>query len=115
MGDDPAQSVTNAEGQFHYVTNLHAGDASVLPTCGSANPVEQAIIARGAPVTVVNSGTISGTVGVLLSDGGSVTNNAGGSIKGADTGIAANQAATVMNFGTISGGLLGVGLSMGDQ
>ncbi|GFF40386.1 DUF1080 domain-containing protein [Aspergillus udagawae] len=39
MGDDPAQSVVNADGQFHHVTNLYAGDASVLPTCGSANPV----------------------------------------------------------------------------
>jgi hypothetical protein len=39
MGDDPTQSVVNADSQFHYVTNLYAGDASVLPTCGSANPV----------------------------------------------------------------------------
>jgi hypothetical protein len=43
MGDDPAKSVTNAEGQFHYVTNLYAADASVLPTCGSANPVMNGI------------------------------------------------------------------------
>jgi hypothetical protein len=46
MGDDPAQSVTNAEGQFHYVTNLYAGDASVLPTCGSANPVMNGVALR---------------------------------------------------------------------
>src|SRR5258707_12444693 len=46
MGDDPTQSVTNAEGQFHYVTNLYAGDASVLPTCGSANPVMNGIALR---------------------------------------------------------------------
>ena len=43
MGDDPAHSVVNADGQFHYVTNLFAGDASVLPTCGSANPVMNGI------------------------------------------------------------------------
>ncbi len=43
MGDDPTQSVVNADGQFHYVTNLYAGDASVLPTCGSANPVMNGI------------------------------------------------------------------------
>ncbi len=39
MGDDPATSVVNADGQFHYVTNLWVADGSVLPTCGSANPV----------------------------------------------------------------------------
>jgi hypothetical protein len=46
MGDDPAQSVVNADNQFHYVTNLYAGDASVLPTCGSANPVMNGIALR---------------------------------------------------------------------
>jgi choline dehydrogenase-like flavoprotein len=46
MGDDPTQSVVNADGQFHDVTNLYAGDASVLPTCGSANPVMNGIALR---------------------------------------------------------------------
>lgn len=46
MGDDPVNSVVNADGQFHYVTNLYAGDASVLPTCGSANPVMNGIALR---------------------------------------------------------------------
>src|SRR5437764_911469 len=46
MGDDPAQSVVNPDGQFHFVTNLYAGDASVLPTCGSANPVMNGIALR---------------------------------------------------------------------
>jgi hypothetical protein len=46
MGDDPARSVVNADGQFHYVANLYAGDASVLPTCGSANPVMNGIALR---------------------------------------------------------------------
>jgi hypothetical protein len=46
MGEDPARSVTNPEGQFHYVTNLYAGDASVLPTCGSANPVMNGVALR---------------------------------------------------------------------
>ena len=39
MGDDPARSVVNADLEFHHVTNLYAGDGSVLPACGSANPV----------------------------------------------------------------------------
>ena len=46
MGDDPAKSVVNADGQFHYVTNLFAGDASVLPTCGSASPVVNGVALR---------------------------------------------------------------------
>ena len=46
MGDDPTKSVTNPDGQFHFVTNLYAGDAAVLPTCGSANPVMNGIALR---------------------------------------------------------------------
>ena len=46
MGEDPARSVTNPDAQFHQVTNLYAGDASVLPTCGSANPVMNGIALR---------------------------------------------------------------------
>lgn len=46
MGDDPARSVVNADGQFHHVTNLYAGDTSVLPTCGSANPVMNGVALR---------------------------------------------------------------------
>jgi hypothetical protein len=46
MGDDPARSVVNADGQFHGVTNLFAGDAAVLPTCGSANPVMNGVALR---------------------------------------------------------------------
>jgi len=46
MGENPALSVTDPDGQFHYVTNLYAGDASVLPTCGSANPVMNGIALR---------------------------------------------------------------------
>ena len=46
MGDNPTASVTNPDGGFHYATNLYAGDASVLPTCGSANPVMNGIALR---------------------------------------------------------------------
>jgi hypothetical protein len=46
MGDDPVRSVVNADGQFHHVTNLYAGDASILPTCGSANPVMNGVALR---------------------------------------------------------------------
>ncbi len=46
MGERPATSVVDPDGQFHAVTNLYAGDASVLPTCGSANPVMNGIALR---------------------------------------------------------------------
>jgi hypothetical protein len=46
MGENPSGSVTNADAQFHFVFNLYAGDASVLPTCGSANPVMNGIALR---------------------------------------------------------------------
>ena len=46
VSDDPAVSVVNPDGQFHYAANLFAADASVLPTCGSANPVMNGIALR---------------------------------------------------------------------
>jgi choline dehydrogenase-like flavoprotein len=46
MGDDAMKSVVNVDSQFHFVTNLYAGDAAVLPTCGSANPVMNGIAIR---------------------------------------------------------------------
>jgi Domain of Unknown Function (DUF1080)/GMC oxidoreductase len=45
-GDDPTRSVVNPDCQFHFVTNLYAGDAAVLPTCGSANPVMNGVAIR---------------------------------------------------------------------
>jgi hypothetical protein len=46
MGDDPVRSVVDPDCQFHFVTNLYAGDAAVLPTCGSANPVMNGVAIR---------------------------------------------------------------------
>jgi hypothetical protein len=46
MGEDPGRSVVNPDSQFHFVTNLYAGDAAVLPTCGSANPVMNGVAIR---------------------------------------------------------------------
>ena len=45
-GDDPMKSVVNPDSQFHFITNLHVGDASVLPTCGSSNPVMNGVAIR---------------------------------------------------------------------
>jgi choline dehydrogenase-like flavoprotein len=38
MGDDPATSVTGPDGRFHHLANAYAGDQSVFPVVGSANP-----------------------------------------------------------------------------
>jgi GMC oxidoreductase len=39
MGDDPATSVTDANGRFHHVANAYCVDQSLFPTVGSVNPV----------------------------------------------------------------------------
>jgi hypothetical protein len=61
----------------------------------------------GSPGTVTNAGsiTVMGTygTGVFLLAGGSVTNQAGGTISGTPAGVAVTGAGTVTNAGTITG------------
>jgi len=38
MGDDPATSVTNKDGQFHHIANAYCVDQALFPRAGSANP-----------------------------------------------------------------------------
>ena len=38
MGTDPAQSVVDATGRCHDVSNLYIADASVFPSCPSVGP-----------------------------------------------------------------------------
>jgi choline dehydrogenase-like flavoprotein len=38
MGDDPKQSVTNCDGKYHHLDNLHIMDGSLFPTSIGANP-----------------------------------------------------------------------------
>jgi hypothetical protein len=87
------------------VTN-GAGDASANISGASFG-----LFVNGNPATVTNYGTIdgagAGSVGADLEQGGSVTNNSGGTISGSVVGvfIASNSAssATVTNAGAISG------------
>jgi choline dehydrogenase-like flavoprotein len=39
MGDDPTQSVTNANGHFHHVANAYALGPALFPSVGSPNPM----------------------------------------------------------------------------
>jgi choline dehydrogenase-like flavoprotein len=39
MGDDPATSVTDANGRFHHIANAYCVDQAIFPTVGSVNPV----------------------------------------------------------------------------
>ena len=39
MGTDPARSVTNAEGRFHFTENLYAAGPALFPSIGSPNPM----------------------------------------------------------------------------
>ena len=71
------------------------------------------VAAFNAPASIVNTGSIyAGQQGVLLDEGGTVTNNAGGYIRGVTNGINIQAAAgSVSNQGTILGGN---GIYLGD-
>jgi hypothetical protein len=106
----------NAGGQ---VTNGSASDTTALISTGGRNGVA----AYNAAATVVNFGTIQGAVryagsGVILNDGGSVTNGSASDTKAlissSSFGVGAlNATATVTNFGAIYGSVEGVNLEAG--
>jgi hypothetical protein len=39
MGDNPARSVTNPDGRFHFVNNAYVAGPALFPTIGSPNPM----------------------------------------------------------------------------
>jgi hypothetical protein len=84
------------------VTNLSGGLITGL------SGIEAGIGPDAIPVTVTNAGSIGGSqiagYGILLFNGGQVTNQAGGTITGAYA-VRAEQAATVTNAGSINGAL----------
>lgn len=81
-----------------YVTNAGPGVISD----------KQAVYVNGAAGTVVNAGSLIGTVfGVHLVEGGLITNATGGLITGGSQGVYVNgtAAGTVVNAGSIGGGV----------
>ncbi len=98
------------------MTNGSAADTAALIEGASG------VFVAHASATIANFGTIQGTgaggAGVYLAGGGKVTNGSAGDttalIEGGPNGIAANYfAATIANFGAISGGTNGVRLQEG--
>jgi choline dehydrogenase-like flavoprotein len=59
MGNDPATSVTRADGRFHDLDNLYACDGSVFPTSSGYNPT-LSIIAVALKITHGIAGTPPG-------------------------------------------------------
>jgi autotransporter-associated beta strand protein len=93
---------------------ITGNDGAAIATAAPV-PTAAAPAATPGPVTVLNSGTISGaTSGIMLTGGGSVTNNASGRISGVTGGGVVFQATTgtVNNAGSISGAP-GVSLAAG--
>ena len=103
------------------------GGAGTTWTISNAGVVSAAVTGNGVSLAgsgiVGNTGSISGNDALLLSAGGNVTNNAGGSISGlgalgagmgSGAGVyIAGAAGTVTNHSTISGVAYGVGLGAG--
>jgi fibronectin-binding autotransporter adhesin len=119
------------------VTAVTGGPAAAVTTVGGATITNEggakisgigliAIQSLNGPATITNSGSISGTQGILLRGGGTITNNAAGAISGL-TGPAIATAApastagppplpgpvTVVNSGTITGATSGISLGGG--
>jgi choline dehydrogenase-like flavoprotein len=57
MGDDPATSVTDANGRFHHVANAYCADQSLFPIVGSVNPTLTGLtLARKVANAIIGSG-----------------------------------------------------------
>ena len=93
--------IAGASGQYGVFLS---GGGSVTNLAGGTIVGYQGVqVGLGGPGTVVNAGSIYGTVGnaIQLQSGGSVTNEAGGTIVGPQ-GVELNAAGTVINYGGIT-------------
>ena len=93
-------NATNASGTG---VALGGGGSITNNLGGSISGGSFGVFASGAPATLTNSGSISGSHAIGLQAGGSITNNAGGSIVGQVAGVFSSGApVTVSNAGAIS-------------
>ncbi len=116
-----AATIQNSGAIIQYESGSTAGKAAIAMTNGGdiGNAADGTIsgavsgIAASGNLNIINAGVVSGqsAYGVLLQDGGVVTNLAGGRITGGLYGVEAGDlgAVTIVNNGYIGGGQLAVG------
>lgn len=71
MGEDPAKSVTDAQGKFHQVSNAYVAGPALLPSIGSPNPMLSgiALVRRLADTLIPPPPAFTGGGGTVLFDG----------------------------------------------
>jgi hypothetical protein len=71
MGDDPAKSVTDAQGRFHQITNTYVAGPALLPTIGSPNPMLSgiALVRRLADTLIPPPPRLAAGTATVLFDG----------------------------------------------
>ncbi len=104
-----AGSVSNFSGTITAASN---GDAIVMQAGGNVynsgliGAGFDAVYTNGQPGYVTNTGNITAAVqGVVLRDGGTVSNLGTGTISGSYGGVVLDAAGTVYNTGSITGGM----------
>jgi Hint domain len=101
-----AGTVVNA-GYVHGMSSLgiylYDGGRVTNQSGGTIAGSTDGVRVKNAPGTVINSGSITGNVGVNLNDGGSVTNLAGGIIDAMDGVAIHGVVGTLVNNGEITG------------
>lgn len=71
MGDDPAKSVTDAQGRFHHIANTYVAGPALLPTIGSPNPMLSgiALVRRLADTLIPPPPRLAAGTATVLFDG----------------------------------------------
>jgi hypothetical protein len=120
-----AGSIIGASGMGVFINARSPGSEVANAAGGLISGSQGGVRIKGSAGAVTNAGSIAATgvvhglyapSGVVLLAGGTVTNDAGGSISGADRGVAiAGNAATVINVGTVSGGDYGIVMYVGNS
>ena len=120
FGVGTGATLTNVA-SFNEAISLIGSGAALNATAGalltSATDFGSTVYGSAANVTVTNAGTIRETglygTGILLQQGGLITNLSSGVISGTSTGVVIRDGGTLSNAGTIVGASVGVYLDHG--